>query len=221
MFNLVELVQSLPREKYAALDVAAQVIGDYVASNGASTTPEEDALLFNFLNRLYVKVYNERFEEFPDDDSLDRIRQIVSKIADRRLDSLVDGLFEEIDRNEGATGSAELNSEEKGYIHVRLDQVRRSIESSDLSDQKKNVLFKRLSELSKEIDLTATPTARFFGFLSELSFVSGEMAENAKPALDEFKSVLKILVRRRSEQEDAKLSAENVLMQITGDVSDD
>jgi len=102
-------------------------------------------------------------------------------------------------------GYAALSADEKVLIHDRLQQVRATIESSKLKESKKNALYSRLAKLSEEVDRSGTKTDAFFSFGLDLAMTAGEMAEKAKPAINEFKDVLEIIFRRRSQSEGVRL----------------
>lgn len=105
----------------------------------------------------------------------------------------------------GAPGYATLEPGEKKELHEHLEKIRTIIESSSLDDRKKNSLFERINELAKEIDRNGTRTDRFFAFAGELSFYIGQFAKNAKPAIEEAKSILKIIWRARERSDGTKL----------------
>jgi hypothetical protein len=104
-----------------------------------------------------------------------------------------------------APGYAVLDGEEKKEIHRHLAKIRSIIEGSSLDDRKKNSLFERLSDLAREVDRNGTRTDRFFAFAGELSFYIGQFAENAKPAIEQAKSILKIIWRARERHDGTKL----------------
>jgi hypothetical protein len=104
-----------------------------------------------------------------------------------------------------APGYAVLEGEEKKEIHRHLSKIRSIIESSSLDDRKKNSLFERLSDLAREVDRNGTRTDRFFAFAGELGFYIGQLAENAKPAIEQAKSILKIIWRARERHDGTKL----------------
>jgi hypothetical protein len=69
----------------------------------------------------------------------------------------------------------------------------------------RRMLFERINGLAQEIDRSGTRTDRFFAFAGDLAFTAGEMAKNAKPAIDEFKEILKIVLRSRAKEEKVQL----------------
>jgi hypothetical protein len=105
----------------------------------------------------------------------------------------------------GAPGYATLEPEEKAELHGHLERIRGIVEASSLDDRKKNSLFERINELAKEIDRNGTRTDRFFAFAGELSFYVGQFAKNAKPAIEEAKSILRIIWRARERSDGTKL----------------
>lgn len=111
-----------------------------------------------------------------------------------------------IDKTKGETfGYARLTGDEKEMAHGHLKKIRELIEESELADRKKNKLFERINDLSRELDRNGTHTDRFFAFSMDMAFVSGQMAERAKPALDELKEFLRIIWRARQRTEGVAL----------------
>jgi hypothetical protein len=102
-------------------------------------------------------------------------------------------------------GYAILEGEEKKELHRHIERIRAIVEASTLDDRKKNSLFERLNDLAREVDRNGTRTDRFFAFAGELSFYVGQFAKNAKPAIEEAKSILKIIWRARERHDGTKL----------------
>jgi len=117
-------------------------------------------------------------------------------------------------QKEESFGYAVLTPDEKAVIHSHLAEIRAAIERSSLSDRKKNRLYVRIAALASETDRNGTHTDRFFAFMGDLAFTSGEMTEDAKPALNEFREVLKIIMRSREKAEGAKLPSLEDLPQL-------
>lgn len=108
-------------------------------------------------------------------------------------------------KNEPSFGFAFLDATEKGEIHERLNAIRQVIETSDLAVRKKNALLNRVNLLAKEVDAVGTSTDRFFSFMGDLAYTAGEMATKAKPAIDEAKEMLRIVVNARARDEGVEL----------------
>lgn len=117
-------------------------------------------------------------------------------------------------KREESFGYAVLTKDEKDLIHSHLKQVREAVERSALNDRKKNKLFSRISALSSETDRNGTHTDRFFAFMGDLAFTSNEMTTEAKPALEEFKEILKIIMRSREKAERTTLPKPEDLPQL-------
>jgi hypothetical protein len=104
-----------------------------------------------------------------------------------------------------AAGYAILDSGEKSAIHKHIEKIRAIIEESGLDDGKKNALVERLNGLALEVDRNGTRTDRFFSFTSELGFALGRFTKNAKPAVEETKAMMKIIVGARARHDGIKL----------------
>jgi hypothetical protein len=104
-----------------------------------------------------------------------------------------------------APGYAILTADEKQAVQKHLEKIRSIIEESGLDDRKKNALFDRLSDLESEVNRNGTRTDRFFAFTSELGFALGLFAKNAKPAIEETKAMMKIVVNARARHDGIKL----------------
>jgi hypothetical protein len=66
-------------------------------------------------------------------------------------------------------------------------------------------LLAQLNGLAAEVNRNGTRTDRFFAFVSELGFCISQFAENAKPAISEAKSILKIIAHARARHDGIKL----------------
>jgi hypothetical protein len=139
---------------------------------------------------------------------LDSINESSSQLMEAVVSTDVDELIQEYEAattTQGAFGYAKLDKSEKTSIHQHLKKIREIIEKSALDDRKKNALFERINKLSEEVDREGTRTDRFFAFAGDLAFVAGIMAGRAKPAINEFKEILKIVLRSRARQEQTAL----------------
>ena len=120
--------------------------------------------------------------------------------ADRLFDEYADAA-----EGESPFGYAFFSPEEKVHIHRSLDAVREAIDQSRLPSRKKNALYRKLANLSLEVDKDGTLTDSFFAFGIDVSMVAAEMEENARPAIEQMKDILRIVFRRRAECEGASL----------------
>jgi len=102
-------------------------------------------------------------------------------------------------------GYAILTGEEKKEIHVHIERIRTLIDGSGLDDRKKNALLDRLTELAAEVNRNGTRTDRFFAFFSEFGFSVSQFTNNAKPAIEEVKAILRIVYHARARHDGIKL----------------
>ena len=140
------------------------------------------------------------------------IDQVERSRAAESLDKALESFKDRLDGDE--FGVAVLSGDEKELLRHKLQEIKNIINSSELDDRKKGALLSRLQALETEIELERTPTERFFGFMIDLAFVSGEMAKQAKPAIDEFKEILKIVMRSRAKNEGVELPSRDNLPQL-------
>lgn len=119
-------------------------------------------------------------------------------------------------KKEGEFGYAILTPEGKQEIHASLDAIRKIVAESDLDDRKKNAINQRLSALAAEVDRNGTQTDRFFAFMIDLGYASGEMAKRGKPALDEARKILDIVMRSRAKNEGVQLPPPENFPQLPG-----
>jgi hypothetical protein len=167
------------------------------------TTPDFDAFAVAFITRFAARyqlnVAPKRQDEAPVDylARLARIHKKKSEVAE--LESIIDN-YDARSKKE-VFGYAVLEKDEKDAILARLHEVKNTIVSSKLSERKKAALLRKIAILEQEVMSSRTPTERFFGFMIDLGFASGEMATKAKPAIDEFKDILRIIFRSRAKAE--------------------
>lgn len=145
-----------------------------------------------------------------------RVQQTTRQQNREKIKSEIDELIEQAEATRGneSFGFAILNEDDRTRIFSAIEKLRSIFEQSDLSRKKKDALLAKLSELHKEAAREFTATERFFGFLGDLSFVIGQMAKNAKPAIDEAKDMARIVMNRRGEQEGVQLPAPEDLPQL-------
>jgi hypothetical protein len=136
-----------------------------------------------------------------------RIQKYSVDSRDEIVGSKIDELIQEYQAASQTDrfGFAFLEVSEKQNIHQHINAIRKIAETTRLSEKKKRALFDRLNNLAAEVDKNGTKTDAFFAFLGDLSLCAGDMAENAKPAIDRFKEILEIVVRNRAKQEGVKL----------------
>ena len=119
---------------------------------------------------------------------------------------LVDEFFTEVEgEQDHKFGRAELSPDEKKLLREKIADLKSIIDTAGLSPRKRNALLRRLADLEKEIELHSTPTDRFLGLMGDITMVCGEMAENAKPAIEQTKDILRIVLRSRARAEGAVL----------------
>ena len=126
------------------------------------------------------------------------------KHAEKEMSDLIDD-YKNANSRTSPFGYAFLSADEKEEIRAKLNEIRRVVDASSLNMRKKNALFTRISRLAEEVDREGTKTDSFFSFAIDLAMTAGEMAEKAKPAVDEFKEILKIILNRRAEAEGVTL----------------
>jgi hypothetical protein len=156
----------------------------------------------------------------------DRLDDLCASIVESRGALIEAGHKEEIEslfddyskkQNEDEEfGIAKLTEDEKRRVHAHLDKIRQIVEKSSLTRRKKNALFERLNRLRQEVDREGTTTDAFFAFGGDLAFVVGQMAESAKPAIHEFKEVLKIVLGRRATTEGVQLPQPDQFPRLPG-----
>ncbi|MGH6673644.1 MAG: hypothetical protein ACRECV_16965 [Xanthobacteraceae bacterium] len=211
---LKEIVQDLPIQPARAIVVFSERVLQKVVNQQPNHRPgkSEDyvaiaAFTLKFCSRYKIpvdlpasgpNVYEHMAE------MVGRVNSQRAKILSGVVDSEIDSLLLDYDSGVGSTfGIARLNEEEKTKILDHLEKARHIIEGSKLSDRKKNALFERLAALIVEVNTFGTRTDRFFALAGD--FVFGDMAEKAKPLLDEIKEILRIVARSRARQEGVSL----------------
>jgi len=130
--------------------------------------------------------------------------RLAISVAEKEVLAAID-IYEARVKEEARFGYAFLSTCEKSSIHIHIQNIRIIINESNIFIRKKRALLDRLSRLAEEVDKDGTRTDMFFAFPADRGLVSGEMAENAKPALKEFKEVLQIVYKRRAESEGVQL----------------
>jgi hypothetical protein len=126
------------------------------------------------------------------------------KRAEKEMSDLIDD-YKNANSKTSPFGYAFLSTDEKEEIRTKLNEIRNVVDASSLSARKKNALFIRISRLAEEVDRDGTKTDSFFSFAIDLAMTAGEMAGKAKPAVDQFKDILKIILKRRAEAEGVAL----------------
>jgi hypothetical protein len=176
-------------------------------------------IIYRFAHRIgFDAAYNERANYIENAKGLvslaDKIQaQEESKNRKRQIhrsvelaEALIEGYAEEVTGT--SFGYARLDPEQKDIISKKLSEIRCLIDESNLANRKKSALFDRISALQTEVNADLTATDRFFSFLGDLAFAVGGMAEKAKPAIEQTKDVLKIVMRARAKEERIQLPPE-------------
>lgn len=99
----------------------------------------------------------------------------------------------------------EFSTDERNEIHGHLENVRSLIHTSNLPTRKKNILQKKLAALSEEVDKIGTRTDALLGLYLDATLALGQGATNAKPFMEEVKSILKIVFRAKAREEGVAL----------------
>jgi hypothetical protein len=214
MLYLQELLARLPRNADDAFQVACEDIEEFIEKNGEVTTGHEDALLLHFILRLHSKVSSVEFEFGQNLNALEKLKEFLGWGKTQRLDRQIEQFFGEIDDIDAGFDRAELDADDKRMIHEKLEEIRTCVESSGLTVRKKNALFKRLAALHLEVDLVATSTDRFFAFMGDLAFNTGDNSEKGKPAIDAFKDIMNLLGARRAKSDGVALPSPDELLKI-------
>ncbi|MGV2017789.1 hypothetical protein [Agrobacterium sp. 22-223-1] len=207
-----DFASNLPSNPDDALIALADRASDWLA---APASPDDQ------LNGVYIRKILERFiaRYRPEINDLiivqnpgvkEYVEAIIVFGGEREVDRLLDG-YESVVHDADAFGIAALSGEEKSFLHEHLENIRKIIQESPIPSKKKNALFHRLQALRSEVDSIGTKTDRFFAFAGDIAFVLGEMAEKAKPALDEVKEILKIIRGSRARTEQVQLPQDETL----------
>ncbi|WP_018391152.1 hypothetical protein [Ancylobacter sp. FA202] len=215
--TLAELMNELPRDPVEAM---AEIVE---RTREAARRGEIDASIPVILLRKFSQKFDVGFavkstgsweEEFGlfarrIDEAMERKKVVdIDLMAESELERWQSEIEEE------TFGFASLNNSEKEQIVIHIEKIRSFVDESNLSPKKKDKIFDRLTLLYNEILRSRTKTDAFFAFLADLSFTAGEMAERAKPALEEFKEVLRIVMKSRADQEGVKLPKQADLPQL-------
>ncbi|WP_238122658.1 MULTISPECIES: hypothetical protein [unclassified Xanthobacter] len=144
------------------------------------------------------------------------IRRFLYENDTKKLEETVDEQIELwlSEAESKSFGYAKLNASEKELVITHIEKIRLLIDESSLSQSKKIKLFNRLSSLYNEILRDNTKTDDFFAFMGDLAFTVGEMAQKAKPAIDEFKAIMRIVMGGRARKEGVLLPTEDDLPQL-------
>lgn len=192
----------LPIEPAEAIIVLGERSQEWLDSPGE---PSDQAnkifiteILLQFIKRYELDIDISKIDP-ANPDIADYVAAITKFSAAHEVGKLLDNY--EIASGRDALGIAKLTADEKSKLHKHIDRIRKIVEKSPLSTRKKTKLFARLNELAAEVDMEGTPTDRFFALAGDAAFVTGEMAEKAKPFLKEVKEILKIISRSRAKTE--------------------
>jgi hypothetical protein len=213
--ELLKALDNLPSDPEAAFSEICRLLKD---TNFAQTDSEFDNLVLDLLRAFGTRYGITMPTARPDEKTSDYASRLVhygNREANRRDIGDVLNAYDD-KRDTSQFGFAVLTSDEKVTINNKIAQIRDLIVSSQLGERKKEALLKRLSALEVEVNSDRTATERFFGFLTDLAFVSGEMAKGAKPAIDEFKDVLRIVLRSRAKNEGVELPGPEEWPQLPG-----
>jgi hypothetical protein len=212
--NLNAIMKDLPEDPREAIKVLADRIRDPFGTNklGAMEISEACALLRRFSDTTGVDLKFPQKAGHSWSEHLSSMLGVIQtysidnrgEIIGGKLDALIQEYQASTERD-SSFGFAFLTAGEKEAIHHNITAIRKAIESSSLAPRKKRALFGRLNMLAEEVDKDGTKTDAFFAFLGDLALVSGEMAEKAKPAINQFKEVLEIVAKSRAKQEGASL----------------
>jgi hypothetical protein len=204
-------MEDLPSNGKAAL---VEVADRLKALDSSNWTDHEFVLATSLLRQMATK-YGVNIQNIPNDTKPDKgyhyARDLIINTRGAILvEAYAANANELIEYYESGSadqnfGFAKLTSEEKKDIHSHLAKVRQLIETSNIIARKKNKLFAKLNSLVAEIDRLGTRTDAFFSFLGDLAFVAGDMAEKAKPAIDEVKDIMRIIMRSRAAAEGVSL----------------
>lgn len=208
-----DFVSNLPPNPDDALITLADRASDWLAQPAESGDEINAPYIEQILER-FVSRYRPEIRDMMDLDAPRDIKAYVAAIVRysgvREVDRLLDD-YEKVVADAESFGIASLNSAEKHSLHEHLENVRKIIQSSPLPTRKKNALFHRLEALRAEVDSIGTRTDRFFALAGDVAFVLGDMAEKAKPLIDEVKDILKIIRGSRARTENVELPREETI----------
>ena len=230
-FDLHKLLAGLPKDRREAAGELAMRIFDIYDRPGSSSIdyPALARIFERYLEKYNIDVaYRARGPDESWGAHLLHIRSVGESIkAEMDAERIAQEAFElfeqyDFDAGErGAFGYAFLTTDEKKHIHGSLDSIRSAIEKSRLEARKKRALYSRLNKLADEVDKDGTLTDSFFSFGIDMAMTAREMEENARPAIEQVKDVLKIIFRARAKNEGVSLPApENVVLLPPGDGND-
>lgn len=188
---------------------------EWMKTSDSGNSRAEYLFIVKFIHK-YAERYNldidlPSLDDIDEHGFLERIIQELSHFKRKIESSIVDSQVEEAisrleDENRSSSfGIARLSQEDRKQIHVHLNNLRTIIDGAEITERKRNAPLKRLNALVEEVDLEGTKTDRFFEFAGDLAFVAGDMAKKAKPLIDEFKDVLRIVYRARARTEGVEL----------------
>ncbi len=123
---------------------------------------------------------------------LTRAEQDIADLVERRGQSGDAGL---------PFGHALLNREDKTWLRKKLNQVRVLVDASSLPGRQRNALYSRISNLFNELEKDLTRSDPFVAFSVDLALCVENMRDLGPPAMNQFKDVLRTIMRRRVEQE--------------------
>ncbi len=198
--DLLEKIEKLPDDPDQAFIEFAKILR-------GGNLGKSDSGFDDFALKFIVGFANKYNISLPDGNAQHSIKQylvIITNFAkDYELKNEVDVIIEKYEdkRFDSNFGFAVLNKDEKNSIMNKLNEIKNIIVSSNVKENKKSSLIRKISNLEIEVNSDKTSTEQFFGFLTDLAFVAGEMANNAQPAIDEFKDILRIVMRSRAKNE--------------------
>ncbi|MGA0531342.1 hypothetical protein [Hansschlegelia sp. KR7-227] len=111
-------------------------------------------------------------------------------------------------------GIARFSEDERAKIIVHIERLRIVISDSDLGEKKKARMLGLVASLYEESLQAKTRTERYFAFMGDMAFAVGDMAEKAKPAVEQVKEILKIVMRSQAREEGVVLPPSDNLPQI-------
>lgn len=98
-------------------------------------------------------------------------------------------------------GHAMLSRDEKIWLRKKLNQVRMLVDASALPGRQRNALYSRISNLFGELEKETSRSDPFIAFMVDLALCVESMRDLGPPAMNQFKDVLRMIVKRRVEQE--------------------
>ncbi|MCF8879090.1 hypothetical protein L5876_04600 [Hyphobacterium sp. SN044] len=165
--------------------------------NFQRTSDVEDKLYCAAFLTLFDVVYGESPPDLP--LTVDTITWIREKTKEKQLEAVISDVKGDFaSRYRNVFGLFKLTSIEKQNIRDHLDIIKGLVDKSTISLRKKNAIYDRIAKLANEVDRDGTRMDSFLSLLPDIGYAFGKAAENAEPALNESKEILRIVAEARA-----------------------